>query len=142
MILPARTILIALLAFALFPATTALAGPPLLCPEAVFTEAETLALSKVAKDAKPDEKVRVVLSLLAGSDSARFRGETLRWFRLSHSKSFAPLLRAIEARVERLGDKATALDRFDRALAVILEDWDGKAAKESRLFKSNTIIQP
>ena len=125
-----------LFAAALVPADTALAGPPLFCPEAVFTDSESLGLRKIHKDDAPAQQVLILSSVIAGSDSARFHGEAIRWFRRVHSGSFSTLLGTIEARVEKLGDTATAQDRFDLALAIILDNWDGKRAKEAAVTLS------
>jgi hypothetical protein len=75
--------------------------------------------------------VEPFVAALAKSPDARFRIEAVRWFFHREGEEIGGLRAALERRLASLGDAATAQDRFDAALAAIIDDWRGDAARRA-----------
>jgi len=113
-------------------ATPVQAGPPLLCPEVVLTDAESTLLGRaIDGKAAAAERVAAFVDAIAGSTSARFRIEAIRWFFHHGESDRGALSAALDRRAAELGDRAMPQDRFDAHLAAIIADWEADRAMAS-----------
>jgi hypothetical protein len=94
----------------------------------VLTEAEEASLAAVAGGEKR-AAVEPFIAALAKSRDARFRMEAVRWFFHREREEIGALRPALERRIAELGDAAAPQDRFDLALATIMDDWQGDGAR-------------
>lgn len=124
-----RTVLLPMfLLIAMTMTTVSMAGPPLICPQTVLTEAEQASLAKLnEKDASAKQKAADFIALLDASDSSRFHLESIRFYFLGHVQNgFDALVDALDRRADR--QKRDSLARFDDALAHVLAGYSSQNA--------------